>query len=180
MHRIYLLCVKGSIKMYVNNCQCPYCVHTAMHHQVRQSMYWHDLQDYGKQPYIVNIENAAKKNNTFRTALWTGNHLQVTIMSIGVGEDIGLEVHPTTDQFLRVEEGQGIVQMGDTEKNLDFTVPVFDDYAIMVPAGKWHNLTNTGVKPLKLYTIYAPPEHPFGTVHNRKADAIAAEHHHYQ
>ncbi|MGP4081053.1 cupin domain-containing protein [Pseudalkalibacillus sp. R45] len=136
------------------------------------------LKDYGTKPFVVNIEDATLQNNTFRTALWTGNNLQVTLMSIGVGEDIGLEVHPTVDQFLRIEQGQGLVQMGDREDQLDFEERVYDDYAIMVPAGKWHNLTNTGRKPLKLYTIYAPPEHPFGTVHVTKADAMAAEENH--
>lgn len=134
-----------------------------------------EFKDYGSQPFVVNIEKAAKQNRTFRTALWTGDHLQVTVMSINVGEDIGLEVHPTVDQFLRIEEGQGIVQMGDTKDNLYFEERVCDDYAIMVPAGKWHNVTNTGNKPLKLYSIYAPPEHPFGTVHKTKTDAMAAE-----
>ncbi|RSL34089.1 cupin domain-containing protein [Salibacterium salarium] len=134
-----------------------------------------EIKDYGAEPFVVNIEEATKQNDTFRTALWTGENLQVTLMSIGVGEDIGLEVHPTVDQFLRIEQGQGLVQMGDSEDQLDFEENVSDDYAIMVPAGKWHNLTNTGRKPLKLYTIYAPPEHPFGTVHETKADAMAAE-----
>lgn len=134
------------------------------------------LKDYGAKPFVVNIEEAAKQNNTFRTALWTGRHLQVTLMSINVGEDIGLEVHPTVDQFLRIEEGQGIVRMGDTQDNLYYEERVYDDDAIMVPAGKWHNLINTGKRPLKLYTIYAPPEHPFGTVHKTKAEA-AEEHH---
>ncbi|RSL30393.1 cupin domain-containing protein [Salibacterium salarium] len=134
-----------------------------------------ELKDYGAEPFVVNIDEATKQNDTFRTALWTGENLQVTLMSIGVGEDIGLEVHPTVDQFLRIEQGQGLVQMGDSEDQLDFEKNVSDDYAIMVPAGKWHNLTNTGRKPLKLYTIYAPPEHPFGTVHETKADAMAAE-----
>ncbi|WP_102344948.1 cupin domain-containing protein [Bacillus sp. Marseille-P3661] len=134
-----------------------------------------NLKDYGGEPYVVNINKATKQNTTFRTALWTGSHLQVTLMSIGVGEDIGLEVHPDVDQFLRIEEGQGMVQMGDTKDNLYFKKRVQDDYAIMVPAGKWHNLINTGSKPLKLYTIYAPPEHPFGTIHQTKTDAIAAE-----
>ncbi|WP_421904393.1 cupin domain-containing protein [Oceanobacillus halophilus] len=137
-----------------------------------------DLMDYGTNPYVVNIEEATKNNNTFRTAIWTGEHLQVTVMSIDVGGDIGLEVHPDVDQFLRIEQGQGMVQMGDSQNNLDFEVEVFDDYAIMVPAGKWHNLTNTGNTPLKLYTIYAPPEHPFGTVHQTQAEAMAAEEHH--
>lgn len=136
------------------------------------------IQDYGERPFVVNIEEAAEQNNTFRTALWTGNHLQVTLMSIHVGEDIGLEVHPTTDQFLRIEEGQGVIQMGNSENNLTFRRNVSEDDAIMVPAGTWHNLTNTGDKPLKLYTIYAPPEHPFGTIHTTKAEAIAAENRH--
>ncbi|TWI60042.1 cupin domain-containing protein [Halalkalibacter nanhaiisediminis] len=133
------------------------------------------LRDYGSQPFVVNINEATKQNNTYRTALWTGSHLQVTLMSINVGEDIGLEIHPTVDQFLRIEEGQGLVQMGDRKDRLDFEANVYDDYAIMVPAGTWHNVTNTGNKPLKLYSIYAPPEHPFGTVHKTKAMAMAAE-----
>ncbi|WP_246333839.1 cupin domain-containing protein [Thermoactinomyces mirandus] len=130
------------------------------------------LKDYGKKPFVVNIKQAAKQNHTFRTAIWTGEHLQVTLMKIDVGDDIGLEIHPDVDQFLRIEEGQGLVQMGDRKDQLDFKAEVYDNYAIMVPAGKWHNLINTGNKPLKLYTIYAPPEHPFGTVHNTKADAM--------
>lgn len=133
------------------------------------------LKDYGPQPFVINIEEAAKQNSTFRTALWTGKQFQVTLMSIGVGEDIGLEVHPSTDQFLRVEEGQGLVEMGERKDQLTFQKQVYDDDAIMVPAGMWHNLTNTGNEPLKLYVIYAPPEHPRGTVHPTKADAEAAE-----
>lgn len=133
-------------------------------------------RDYGGQPFVINIEEAAVENNTFRTALWTGTHLQVTLMSIAVGEDIGLEIHPHTDQFLRIEEGEGIMQMGDSKEYLNFQQPVYDDFAIMVPAGKWHNVINTGNKPLKLYSIYAPPEHPFGTVHETKAEAEVAEH----
>ena len=138
----------------------------------------HNNYDYGGQPYVVNINEAAKRNRTFRTAIWTGKHLQVTLMSIGVGEDIGLENHPTTDQFLRIEEGQGIVQMGDHRNHLSFQREVGDDDAIMIPAGKWHNLINTGQRPLKLYSIYAPPEHPYGTIHETKAVAMAAENHH--
>ncbi|OLO27888.1 cupin [Alkalihalophilus pseudofirmus] len=148
-----------------------------------QSMHDELLQrvtDYGPNPFVVDIEEATKQNNTFRTALWTGNHLQLTLMSINVGEDIGLEIHPDLDQFLRIEEGQGIIKMGDNKDNLTFEEEVFDDFAIIIPAGKWHNLINTGNKPLKLYSIYAPPEHPYGTVHETKAIAMAAEedHHH--
>lgn len=138
------------------------------------------LQDYGSQPFVVDIEEVTKENETFRTAIWTGEYLQVTLMSIDVGDDIGLELHPDVDQFIRIEDGEGLVQMGDSKDNLDFQRRASEDFAIMVPAGKWHNLTNTGNKPLKVYSIYAPPEHPFGTVHETKEDAIAAEeHHHY-
>ncbi len=132
-------------------------------------------QDHGQKPFVININRAAKENNTYRTAIWTGKHLQVTLMSIDVGDDIGLEVHPDVDQFLRLEAGQGMVQMGTSREQLDFRARVSDDDAIMVPAGIWHNLINTGNQPLKLYSIYAPPEHPFGTVHRTKADAMKEE-----
>lgn len=134
-----------------------------------------ELKDYGPVPFVVNINEATKQNNTYRTALWTGNHLQVTLMSLKVGEDIGLEIHPNVDQFLRIEQGQGIVQMGKRKDNLNFVTKVYDEFAIMIPAGTWHNVTNTGNTPLKLYSIYAPPHHPIGTVHVTKADALAIE-----
>lgn len=133
-----------------------------------------ELKDYGAESFVVNIEEATKQNDTFRTALWTGKNLQVTVMSIEVGDDIGLEVHEG-DQFLRIEAGKGFVQMGDSEDDLTFEENAEDDYAIMIPAGKWHNVTNTGDDPLKIYSIYAPPEHPHGTVHKTKAIAEKAE-----
>lgn len=122
------------------------------------------LKDYGPEPLVVNMEKITKQNNNYRIALWTGKHLQLTLMSINVGEDIGLEIHPDTDQFIRIEEGQGIVKMGDTKDRLNFQVHVYKDCALLVPAGKWHNLINTGRVPIKLYSIYAPPHHPHGTV----------------
>lgn len=133
------------------------------------------LKDYGPEPFVVNINEATKQNNNFRTVLWTGENLQVTLMSININDDIGLEIHPEVDQFLRVEEGQGLVRMGDSKDKLDYQQNVQDDFAIMIPAGKWHNIINTGNKPLKLYSIYAPPQHPRDTVHQTKADAQAAE-----
>ncbi|MET3193356.1 cupin domain-containing protein [Bacillus sp. OAE603] len=129
------------------------------------------IRDYGTEPFVINIHDATTQNNTYRTALWTGKHLQVTLMSINVGEDIGLEIHPNVDQFLRIEQGQGIVQMGKNKEKLNFQRNITHDTAIMVPAGTWHNVINTGNIPLKLYSIYAPPNHPFGTVHVTKADA---------
>ncbi|MBV4439872.1 cupin domain-containing protein [Clostridium tyrobutyricum] len=133
------------------------------------------LIDYGPQPFVVDIDKATKQNNNFRTALWTGSHLQLTLMSINPGDDIGLEMHPNVDQFIRVEEGNGIVRMGNSRNNLDFEEKVEDDFAIIIPAGKWHNVINTGNKPLKVYSIYAPPNHPHSTVHVTKEDAEAAE-----
>lgn len=133
------------------------------------------LKDYGPYPFVVNIEEATKENNNFRLALWTGDHLQLTLMSINVGEDIGLEMHPDVDQFIRIEEGQGLVKMGDRKEQLDFQANVRQDFAFIIPAGKWHNLINTGNRPIKLYSIYAPPQHPHSTVHKTKKDA--EEHH---
>jgi len=131
--------------------------------------------DYGPKPFVVNIEEATKQNNAFRTALWTGEHLQVVLMDIKAGEDIGLEIHPTVDQFIRIEEGQGLVEIGDSKNQLNFKEKINDDYAVMIPAGKWHNISNTGEKSLKLYTIYAPPQHPRGTVEETKKMAQDAE-----
>lgn len=133
------------------------------------------LKDYGPEPFVVNITKVTNQNNTFRTALWTGNHLQLTLMSINVAENIGLEVHLNTDQFIRIDEGQGLVKMGDKKDILDFEEKVYDDFAIFIPAGKWHDIINTGKKPLKLYAIYAPPQHSKGTVHQTKEIAEVAE-----
>lgn len=136
-----------------------------------------ELKDFGPRPYVVNIEEATVQNANFRTALWTGEHLQLTLMSIPVGGEIGLEVHTGLDQFLRVEEGRGRVEMGETEDDLGFEQEIGDDWVVLVPAGMWHNISNVGSTPLKIYSIYAPPEHPHSTVHATKADSDAAEGH---
>ncbi|MFJ5792188.1 cupin domain-containing protein [Lysinibacillus sp. NPDC093197] len=171
----------------------PYYVNLPMYSYGNQPIHWpvpHEVvlanqtgygnhnqmtTDFGKKPFVVNMEEATKLNNTYRTAIWTGDHLQITLMTVNVGDDIGLEVHPHVDQFLYIEQGQGVAQMGASKDHLSFTRNVYDDYAIVVPAGTWHNVTNTGNGPLKLFSIYAPPNHPFGTVHATKADAVAAE-----
>jgi len=140
-------------------------------------MYNYYSTDFGPNPFVVDITKATLNNDTYRTALWTGKHLQLTVMSIPVGGDIGLEIHPDTDQFLRVEQGNGLAQMGNSRDNLHLQQPVFDDFAIFIPAGTWHNIINTGNKPLKLYSIYAPPHHPRGTIHQTKAIAELAEGH---
>lgn len=134
--------------------------------------------DHGPRPYAVDIETATVENANYRTTLWTGAHLQVTLMSIPVGGEIGLEAHHDIDQFLRLEKGRGRVQMGPAEDRLDFDKEVEDDWVVLVPAGTWHNITNIGDEPMKIYSIYTPPEHAHGTVHATKADADAADHHH--
>jgi mannose-6-phosphate isomerase-like protein (cupin superfamily) len=135
--------------------------------------------DYGPEPFVTNIHNATIQNKNFRTALWTGTHLQLTLMSIPIGGEIGLEVHPHLDQFLRIEVGHGLVKMGSSQDKLSYQKNVCDGYSILIPAGTWHNLINTGNRPVKLYSIYAPPEHPHGTIHETKAIAEAAEHNHF-
>ena len=134
------------------------------------------MTDHGPKPYVVDIEKATLENDNYRTTLWTGAHLQLTVMSIQPGHDIGLEVHDDHDQFLRVEAGTGRVQMGPARDDLSFDETVTDDWVIFVPAGSWHNVTNIGDEPMKVYAIYSPPEHPHGTIHATKADADAAEH----
>ena len=124
-----------------------------------------DYKDHGKEKFIVNIEDYTKENENYRTTIWTGEKLQVTLMAIEPGDDIGLEVHMGIDQFLRIEEGKGLCQMGDAEDNLTFEQEVSDDDVILVPADTWHNVTNIGDKPLKIYSIYAGPDHVPGTVH---------------
>ena len=131
----------------------------------------YDFSDRGKQPGVDNIEGMTLENDNFRTTIWTGEKLQVTVMSIEPGDDIGLEVHEGIEQFLRIGQGTGLCQMGETKDNLDFEAEVQDDDAIFVPADVWHNVTNTGDVPLKLYTIYAGPDHLAGTVHETHEDA---------
>jgi mannose-6-phosphate isomerase-like protein (cupin superfamily) len=126
------------------------------------------LKDYGPCPVVLNIDALAKENPNYRLALWTGTELQVTLMSIDVGDDIGLEMHPDTDQFIRIECGCALVEMGASENCLCLCKHADKNSAIIVPAGTWHNVTNIGDTPLKVYSIYAPPHHPHGTIEPTK------------
>jgi mannose-6-phosphate isomerase-like protein (cupin superfamily) len=125
--------------------------------------------------WVGDIEKRTLDNETFRTVLFTGEHVQLTVMRLAPGEDIGRERHADRDQFIRVEEGQARVELGTEKDAVDEAHDVSDDWAVVVPAGTWHNVINTGSGELKLYSLYAPPEHPDGTVHRAKADALAAE-----
>ena len=126
--------------------------------------------------WVGDIEKRTLENETFRTVLFTGGHAQLTVMRLAPGEDIGKERHPDRDQFIRIEEGQARVELGTREDEVDEAHDVSDDWALIVPAGTWHNVINTGTGELKLYSLYAPPEHPDRTVHRTKAEAAAAEH----
>jgi mannose-6-phosphate isomerase-like protein (cupin superfamily) len=128
--------------------------------------------------WVGDIEKETLGNSTFRTVVFTGEHTQLTVMRLAPGEDIGLEVHEGLDQFLRIESGTGRLQMGSSADELEER-DVGDDWAVIVPAGVWHNVVNTGEDELKLYSLYSPPEHPDGTVHVTKAEAEEAERAHH-
>ena len=120
--------------------------------------------------YQENIKKAAKRNEAFRRVLSTGKKSQLVLMAIPEGEDIGAEVHPATDQIFFIVDGKGkAVVNGKTFK-------IGENDVVFVPAGARHNLVNDGEEPLKLFTVYSPPEHADGTVHATKEDALAAEH----
>ncbi len=120
--------------------------------------------------YCDNIEQQTVENDNFRQVLYTGKHQQLVVMTLPPGCDIGEEVHEDRDQFFRFEEGRGVVDIDGVEN------PVEDDFAVIVPAGARHNVRNTGSEPLRLYTVYGPPEHLDGVIHATKADAEARHH----
>ncbi|HEX8535616.1 MAG TPA: cupin domain-containing protein [Allosphingosinicella sp.] len=117
--------------------------------------------------YVENIEEATVANEDFRRVLYTGKNLQLVLMTLQPGEEIGEEVHEDRDQFFRVEEGRGTVYIDGTPNQVE------DDFAVIVPAGARHNVVASSDRPLKLYTIYGPPEHRDGVVHKDKAQADA-------
>ena len=131
--------------------------------------------DPGPGPAVLNLEQAAKRNRNFRAVLWTGDHLQLTVMCIPFREEIGLEVHPDIDQLIRVEDGQARVRMGKYREHMEHCHCLRAGDVILIPKGTWHNITNTGNRMLKLSSIYALPQHPQGTVHPTKADAERKE-----
>lgn len=131
------------------------------------------IRDIGPEPQSFNLEQATKENTDYRSVAWSGRYLQVTLMSIPVGGDIGLEAHPETDQFLRLDAGRGRVQMGATKDQLTFEKEVSDGWCVLVPAGTWHNITNIGGTAMQVYAIYAPAHHKPGKVHTNAAVAEA-------
>ena len=124
--------------------------------------------------YVINIEEKTVDNNFFREVLFTAQRVQLVVMSLRPGEEIGLETHDDGDQFIRVEAGKGIAILDGEEHDLE------DGSAVVIPAGVQHNIINSSPQqPLKLYTIYSPPEHPDGTVNKDKAEALAYQKEHH-
>jgi mannose-6-phosphate isomerase-like protein (cupin superfamily) len=125
-----------------------------------------------KKGYVINIEEATKENDNFRRVLYTAKHSQLVLMSLKPGEEIGEEVHNNLDQFFRFEEGEGKVVIEGEEFQIE------DGFAVVIPAGTKHNIINTSSEmPLKLYTIYSPPNHKDGTIHKTKEEAESSEEH---
>ena len=131
------------------------------------------IMDIGPQPQSLDLEKSTRENTDYRSVVWSGRYLQVTLMSIPVGSDIGLEMHPETDQFLRLDAGRGRVQIGSAKDQLAFEKEVSDGWCILVPAGSWHNVTNIGDEPMQIYAIYAPAHHKPGKIHQMASDAAA-------
>jgi mannose-6-phosphate isomerase-like protein (cupin superfamily) len=122
------------------------------------------------------IEALTLENTTFRTVLYTGAHAQLTVMSVEPGGDVGWERHANLDQFLRVEQGTARLELGSTEDAVEERHEIGPDWAMVIPAGAWHNLVNTGTDALKLYSLYSPPAHAPGTVHVTRADDQEHDH----
>lgn len=130
-----------------------------------------EFRDRGGEPAVINLERLTRLNRNFRTAIWTGEYMQMTLMSVPTGGEIGFEMHRDLDQLLLIESGFGTVFMGKRRNDPEIAERVSPGYAVFVPAGTWHNIVNTGRTPLKLSSVYAPPQHPRGTVHRTKADS---------
>ena len=128
-----------------------------------------------KDAWVGDIEALTNDNDTFRTVLWTGANLQLTVMRLATGEEVGIEMHDHLDQFIRVESGSARVTLGPSADEVEIAHDIADDWAIIIPAGTWHNVINNGIEELRLYSIYAPAEHPPDAVHRTKADAEAPE-----
>lgn len=129
------------------------------------------IKDIGPKPFAFDIEKATEDNDNYRDVAWSGKYLQVTLMSIEPGKSIGLEQHPETDQFIRLESGTGRATLGPSKDDLSFQQDVSDGWSVLVPAGMWHDVINTGDEPMRLYTVYAPVHHAADIVQATAEDA---------
>lgn len=128
------------------------------------------LADVGPDPMVLNIDSAVRDNTYFRSTLWTGENLQITLMSLLPNEELGAEVHEGIDQFIKIQSGRAKVLIGRSAEEFYYQRLVDKDYAVIIPSGTWHNVINLGSEPLKLYSVYAPAHHEKGKVHISKND----------
>lgn len=126
--------------------------------------------------WVGSIEGTAGDNSFFRHVLFTAKNLQLVVMTLQPGEEIGVEMHDHLEQFIRVESGRAAVTMGPSRDEVTQKEDLEAGFAVVVPGGTWHNVVNMGEGELKLSTIYAPPQHPDGTIHRTRAEAVASEH----
>ncbi len=143
--------------------------HYPSYHPNHEMNYCHTCKhgcenEHGGEVYVLNVERMANKNEYFRESVWTGEYLQMTLMSIPRGCDIGVEIHEDTDQYIRVEHGNALAITGHSEHCLHKKNKLCAGDAIFIPAGTWHNIVNTGRCDLKLSSVYAPPHHSRCTV----------------
>jgi mannose-6-phosphate isomerase-like protein (cupin superfamily) len=125
--------------------------------------------------WVGDVERITIDNRNFRTVVFTGRHMQLTVMTLPPGGRVGWEMHDHLDQFLRIERGSGTLQLGTSADDVAETHRVSDDWAMIIPAGTWHDVVNDDDAELQLYSVYSPPDHPDGTIHPTKADADADE-----
>ena len=126
-------------------------------------------------PAIINISAETWFNEYFRKEIWTGKHLQITVMNIPAGGEVGIELHDNLDQILAVEYGVASVYTGNSRQTINYLGRASQNTLIVIPAGTWHNVINERNIPLKLYSVYAPPKHPIGTIHKTKFDSDLAD-----
>lgn len=115
--------------------------------------------NHNPHPFIINLEQITKHNRRLRSRIWTGKHIQLELICIPVEGDSGFEFHSNLDQFIYIEQGCGVIMTGKCKERMEAQFDITEGYGIMIPAGTWHDLFNSGCIPLKLYTVYAPPEH---------------------
>jgi mannose-6-phosphate isomerase-like protein (cupin superfamily) len=128
--------------------------------------------------WVGNVGETVRASSYFRQVVFTGHEMQLVVMTLQPGEDIGLEVHDHVEQFIRVESGRATVTLGPSEHEITEAHDIAAGWAVVVPAGTWHNVLNSGGGDLQLSTIYGPPQHADGTIHKTRAEATAAERQH--
>ena len=138
-----------------NNSYCEKCDHKCKN-------------EHGGDVYTLNVEKSANKNHNFRESVWTGKYLQMTLMSIASSNDIGIEMHADTDQYIRIEHGYALLLTGCDENHLNDRQRLCKGDAVFIPAGTWHNIVNIGRCTLKVSSVYAPPHHPKCTLQPNK------------